>query len=208
MKLGIDIDGVLARFESAFAPILTEFSGIDFPLDSPDFPPVWDWPQHYGATNKEVSAAWDRVKTGPWFWASLDELPQASQCLRWLNFLTTLALEGHDVYFITHRMGMNAKKATESWLARRGIENPSVLLVRDKHLAAAALQLDVYIDDRLENVLDVNTFMKDADLPCRVYMVETPYNKQYRSTVEAEGILVVPNLWTMLQKEFCEPRAV
>ena len=59
-RIGIDIDGVLANFESGYAPLLTKHSGIQFPrLGQPDYPDEWDWDLAAGVTQEQISAAWE-----------------------------------------------------------------------------------------------------------------------------------------------------
>jgi hypothetical protein len=191
------MDGVVANFESRFAPLLTEVTGITFPVADANFPPVWNWPEHYGVSMTDLNIAWSQVKGDRTFWGSLEEEDDAREALAILNGLEENGLA--DVYFITHRMGKKAKYATENWLIDRGMDNPTVMLVRDKHLAAVALQLDVYVDDRIENVNEVKRFTEECGIPTRVYLISKPYNQ---GLVTFPGVAPMESLRAVLEVEY------
>lgn len=170
MVIGIDIDGVLANFEAGFAPILTSVSGIKFPrLNQPGWPDSWDWDLEAGITPKQQSAAWTKLKASPTFWLDLPTHPGAIPFLQWLSN------RSDDLYFITSRPGIAAKWQTERWLKRHGFFGaPTVLISGQKGLAAQALQLSHYIDDKWENCLDVI----ERSPSTKVYMKICPYNRK------------------------------
>jgi hypothetical protein len=169
MRLGFDIDGVLARFEVAFAQ---EFPHRPMPVGDPAFPPVWHYPQFYGATDAEVDAAWERIKADERFWWRLPELHGRTEMdIRALNELRD---RGHDIYFITNRVGKRVKWQTENWLRDRGFFNPTVIIAGDKAPIVAALRLDAYIDDKPSNVNAV----REGCPECRVYVMDRPYNQE------------------------------
>ena len=182
-KGGIDLDGCLANFESGFAPILTDLTGITFPLDEPTFPEVWQWPTLHltnsGMSEKEAkaveSAAWKRVTQDPAFWLSLKPYPETASTLK---SLTRLTAEGHEIYFITHRPGANPKRQSEIWLEINGYkrESPTVLVSGEKGFLAAGLGLDFFIDDKPENHEQVRRF---CGTRCRRYIVDHPYNRHH-----------------------------
>jgi uncharacterized HAD superfamily protein len=177
LNFGIDIDGVLAKFEAGFAPILTDMYGVQFPkLWDMDFPSVWDWPKEAGLTNEEIHAAWQRVLDSHYFWSSLPTTSTGAYDIRLLN---ELRWRGHNVYFITHRFGKRAKQATEQWFIDNGMFNPTVLLCEQKHLCAVGLNLDVFVDDKVENVAEVLQFTIDAGIETRCYIFDRPYNRGY-----------------------------
>jgi 5'(3')-deoxyribonucleotidase len=195
MKIGIDMDGVLAKFESGYAPLLTARTGIEFPLDDPDFPPQWHWPNHYNVSKDAQDEAWREIKQSPDFWYGLGEMPLARETVRRLN---VLAID-HDIYFITHRMGWQCKQQTEEWLKSRGMGNPTVMLAHDKHLIAVGLQLDVFIDDRPSNVNEVAILARDCEVSMRVYLVDRPYNRE--SKID-RSVVRVHSLADALTREF------
>lgn len=168
--IGIDIDGVLASFEHGFVPIMTEVSGIKFPdLGKPTWPACWDWDLAAGITKAQQRTAWAKLKVNPTFWLDLPPHPGASAFLKWLSHR-----QQDDIYFITHRMGKQAKWQTERWLKRWGYLNvPTVIMTSMKGLACRALKADFYIDDKTENCDDV----LETSIETHVYMLERAYNR-------------------------------
>lgn len=174
MRIGLDIDGVLADFQSPYQALIVKTTGKDLFHDGDDRnPPVWEWPQLRGYTNDEIKAIWALIKQSRTFWYSLPPTPH----------LATLALmiyeleHKHDVYYVTARVGESAKRQTEAWLTeylpynRTGVY-PTVLVSSHKGAIANALNFDCYIDDNGDNALDVASTSLT-----RSYLLNRPYNR-------------------------------
>ena len=164
MKLGIDIDGVLAEFNTAFKKF--------FPRIPDDFvPDVWDWPKKYGATDEEIEEAWDILRDSSDFWRRLSPYPEMAEQSKVIN---DLSADGHEIYFITAREGWCAKFETETWLRRHGIAFPTVILSSSgyrKGDICSALDLHAMLDDSLDNVRVISNV-------CRTYLLDRPWNQQ------------------------------
>jgi hypothetical protein len=143
-------------------------SGKDLFPARPFEVPCWNYPEHYGYSREEVNAVWATIKADPTFWQNLPVYPTT---LDDISYLEKLKQVGHNVYFITNRMGVRAKLQTERWLRRKGFEGPTVLLTAHKGLAARTLELTHYIDDRWENVLDV------ATTNTQTFVMDRPWNR-------------------------------
>lgn len=153
MKLGIDIDGVLADFSSSFIQRMIDVTGVDKFPSRPFDVPVWNWWFHYGYTEDEVKSTWDSVKSDGTFWANLNPYPDAPQAV---EELTKLWENLDEIYFITNRVGIKSKLQTEAWLINFGTGLlPTVIVSPEKGLCCRALKLDFYIDDNVENCEDV-----------------------------------------------------
>lgn len=171
MRLGVDLDGVLANFTDSYARYLTKETGIEFPTSSDEWPTEWDWEIASGVTKAQAKMVWDThiLGKGSRFWLGLKSIDGAGTALRRLNELTR---EGHDVYFITHRMGDKAKLQTERWLYERGVNYPTVLLSGDKVPLIRSLEIEWFIDDKPETVLAVANMMS-----WMVYLKAAPHNR-------------------------------
>jgi hypothetical protein len=150
LRLGIDVDGVLANFSKGYSELIIEQTGKNlFQEGDIENPPVWDWDLHRGYTKEEVSAAWKSITASPSFWAMLDPLPDAPEFLTWLWH------SEHEVYFITNRMGVQPQFQTATFLHQFGYKLPSVVIATDKGQACAGLCIDVYLDDKAQNAMSV-----------------------------------------------------
>ena len=184
IRIGIDVDGILARFTTAYQRLVVEVAGVDLfkPGDATD-PPCWSWPEYRGYDKKVISEVWSRIKTSHDFWMGLSELPDCCT-------LRTLILDlqrWHEVYFVTSRVGKDVKWQTEQWLMLHlQIDQPTVLISSEKGLVAKALKLDVYVDDNADNVNDVilrtDPTVAGMAVPgsyrTRTYLVDKSYNRE------------------------------
>jgi hypothetical protein len=106
-------------------------------------------------TRRQQHDLWEAVRNTENFWESLQETEPGI-----VARLATLARERRwEVIFITQRpssAGDTTQIQTQRWLASHGFERPSVYVIRGtRGKVADALSLDVVVDDRPENCLDV-----------------------------------------------------
>lgn len=153
LRIGVDLDGVLADWNSSFARALIRVTGRDLLPRLVDFePPYWDWPSYYGYTKAEVAQTREVTGNELDFWAGLGAYPGAPETLRLLKLM---AARYDHIYFITDRYGASAKRQTEGWLGQMGFSGATVLISPYKGDLAAALRLTHFIDDKIENCIDV-----------------------------------------------------
>lgn len=111
MKVGLDIDGVLARFDSRVIEIAEEL----FPGRVPTGYVPTDWYFSDVFAKEDLTAVFEHIKTVWNFW---ERSPSYVENVRSLTqFLTTHSES--DVYFVTSRAlsaGLSVKKQTEDWL--------------------------------------------------------------------------------------------
>ena len=165
MKIGFDVDGVLADFNTRFINRVIAVTGRDLFPPHPFVISCWDYPEAFGYSKKEVSAVWEHIKKDPLFWRYLHRCSD-------VPFERIEALNetwDHDIYFVTSRVGINCKGQTEEWL-RPYIFNPTVLISSHKGLCAQALRLDAYIDDKIENCVDTAP-------SCWTFILDRPWNQ-------------------------------
>lgn len=194
MRVGLDIDGVLADFNQAYVATVIDVTGKDlFPGPYGTFDiTTWNYPESYGYTATEVSKVWALIKESEGFWVNLRPYKEVQRIYQRLYDITCGA-ELHDVYFITSRPGKSSKIQTEAWLAGgMQIQIPTVLISSDKGACARALNLDLYIDDRTENCADVVALSPRT----RCFMLARTWNEHVDSV---ERVSTLDEFFAMIQ---------
>lgn len=182
MRIGFDIDGVLADFPKAYQELYVELTGENKFLEGDaKNPPDWDWDLLRGYTKAQRREIWDNIVLSNTFYRELEPLPGVKA----LDPLFPAIEDLHDVYFITSRGGKTVKRQSEDWIKRYlGYEerfgcsqySPTVLITSSaegKAQTAKALNLTVYIDDKWDNAEAI----KNAVPKCRVYLLDRRYNR-------------------------------
>ena len=182
MKIGFDVDGVLALFTPTYHKLVVGTSGRNlFEPDDDKNPPCWNTPELRGYTKKEMSGVWSAITSSRDFWLHLPETPDSSTLRMCILDLQRF----HDIYFVTNRPGIDSKWQTEQWLMLHlGIERPTVLISSMKGLVAKSLKFDCYLDDNLDNANDVVLMTLATDRPVgvegpttRTYLLNKSYNQ-------------------------------
>jgi hypothetical protein len=170
MRIAFDLDGVLADLHKIFADsALRLFPELDAALvASPgagSSPPVGDGadesepeiaePRTRPLGRDQSAAVWRELCSVDNFWESLAEIEAGA-----IKRLATVANEHRwEIIFLTsrpHAPGRTVQRQSQLWLERHGFPLPSVYVVQgSRGRIAAALDLDVVVDDRPDNCLDV-----------------------------------------------------
>lgn len=173
LRIAFDLDGVLADMDSELrrqAEILfgQKFERTVEPAGAtPDaaVPAVDDLsevipdpiaaPFGVELSRRQASRLWRHVESISDFWGTLKEIEPGA-----VARLGTLAAERRwEVIFLTKRpesAGATAQVQSQRWLEAHGYPLPSVFVVQgSRGRVAAALALDIVVDDRPENCLDV-----------------------------------------------------
>lgn len=173
MRLGFDLDGTVADLHRALAQEARRlFPDVDPAAVPSSAAPV---ATTNGANVDETASAapeeqqvsfgalsarqqrdiWNAVCQRENFWETLDEIEPGS-----LARLYQLVQQHRwELIFLTSRpetRGDTAQAQSHRWLTKHGYEQPSVFVVHgSRGKIASALALDVIVDDRPENCLDV-----------------------------------------------------
>lgn len=146
MKIGIDVDGVLADFVEGFRPLARRVTGKPCEGDQK----LWDF-NDWGLTEEDISTCWNHLKNTANFWMDLNPYPDA--------YLVTPLSKDHTLYFITTRVptkGSSVEYQTAAWIYTYfGILYPTVIVTKHKGRVARALELDAFIDDKKENLYNI-----------------------------------------------------
>jgi hypothetical protein len=147
LRVGLDLDGVIADFRSAFAAASTE-AGIRREV-------VGESPVADSISSRDIRRIWELVKHTPNWWvrvaayepAQIPRLYELARRLKW------------EVVFMTRRpatAGDPVQFQTQWWLEQQGFYYPAVVTVPgSRGELANALRLDVVVDDQLMNCIDV-----------------------------------------------------
>ena len=138
---------------------------------------------------RQETRLWQHVALLENFWEGVDPLEPGV-----VPRLATLAADQEwEVIFLTKRpntRGATAQIQTQRWLEANGFPRPSVYVVQGSRGAiAAALDLDVVVDDRVENCMDVVAASK-----ARAILVWRTGTTQLPAAVNRLGIGVVPSV--------------
>jgi len=143
--------------EPAVAPPAADASAGDAPAaDGPTDEEVQAAPARFRAlSRRQQHDLWEAVRNTENFWESLTETEPGI-----IARLAQLARERRwEVIFITQRpssAGDTTQLQTQRWLIAHGFDLPSVYVIKGtRGKVAEALSLDIVVDDRPENCLDV-----------------------------------------------------
>ncbi len=149
LRVGIDVDGVLADFRTAFRE--TSIASLGRPLEARDGTTTSTQALAHG----EVKRVWEVVGRTPNWWMKLKPY-EPDQIAR----LYSLARDARwEVFFLTDRprsAGDSVQFQTQSWIERHGFYMPSVLTIPgSRGEVANGLRLHLVIDDLFLNCIDV-----------------------------------------------------
>jgi hypothetical protein len=170
LRIGFDMDGVVADLNAALLrEAVRLFPGLDLhpqaaattappagpPADAPGTDPAEVTPPSLKLSARQERQLWDAVKAIPNFWETLDEtepgivarLAKTARARRW------------EVIFLTSRprsAGDPVQLQSQRWLQAKGFDLPALFVVStSRGKIAHSLELDVVVDDRPENCLDI-----------------------------------------------------
>jgi hypothetical protein len=140
-------------------------------------------------TQRQQRRLWKHVESIDNFWQTLRECEPGV-----VERLGRLARERRwEIIFLTKRpesVGITAQLQTQVWLESRGFRLPSVYVVQgSRGRIAAALGLDIVVDDRPENCLDVV-----VDSKARAILIWRESGKQLPAATQRLGIGVVKSV--------------
>lgn len=155
IRIGIDVDCVLAEFRSSFAQCAKDMFGKPENVNMPWTD--WNMAERFGLTGHQYGQVWERVQSTPNWWEDRPEVEKNYGATEYLYLLTKDRVI--NPFFMTARKETKAGDPiaiqTSRWLQKHGFETPAVICASDKNLLAYALHLDAFLDDRFENCRDV-----------------------------------------------------
>jgi FMN phosphatase YigB (HAD superfamily) len=170
LRIGFDMDGVLADFARSFREVEErlfgpgERLGVDAPEQEeeaqekveaaaakPDGVPAPDFKQ----LRRRRDLIWRDIQGTANFWESLKPIDETAVA----RIHELMLRHRWEVFFITQRPrtdGDTVQRQTQRWLVQQGFDLPSVLVLGGSRGAAAgALRLTYHVDDSAQNCIDV-----------------------------------------------------
>ena len=180
IRLGLDVDGVLADFRASFKSLATSELGqrslgdVEADLSKGDIERLWKavarapnwWVELPAYEPEQIARLYERSRNGRW-----------------------------EVFFMTSRppsAGDTVQLQTQVWLERHGFYIPSVLTAPAgaRGELARALRIDVVIDDHLVNCMEI----VGASNAKVLHMARGEPDDARRKQAEARGVGVVTTL--------------
>jgi hypothetical protein len=179
LRLGVDVDGIVADFQSAFRALAERELGLT-PGDA-----------ETGLSKSDVDRLWRAVASTTNWWLDvpayepdqIERLYAQSRKARW------------EVFFMTSRppsAGDSVQLQTQVWLERHGYFLPSVLTTPAgaRGELARSVRLDLALDDRPVNCLEIIS----ASNAKALMVLRGATEARTREAAEARGIGVVSSL--------------
>jgi hypothetical protein len=202
LRIGFDMDGVLADFSGAFrehairlfgpskldtarSEDRDERRGVGDPEEEEERQAKAQAQAQRDSRRRE-DEVWEAIESTPDFWTTLKPLDE-----RAVPRIHELMLRHRwEVFFITQRpftAGETVQRQTQRWLVAQGFDLPSVLVLHgSRGVAAAALRLDYHVDDRPQNCVDVS-----VDSNARTILIVPQSNQTAVVSARKLGIGVV-----------------
>jgi hypothetical protein len=182
LRIGIDIDGVLADFRTAFHETAVRCLRHDVD-DTPDLESLSP------LSAADVRRVWDYIAAAQNWWMEVPAY-EPDQIAR-LYSLTRAS--GWEVFFMTKRppsAGDSVQFQTQWWIERFGFYLPAVLTVPgSRGDVATGLRLDLVLDDQLINCVEVI-----SAAPTKAVLVLRSNDPAARQQAGNRGIGVVSTL--------------
>lgn len=174
LRIGFDMDGVLADFSLAFHEVEERLFGPGSSLSAGE-PEKEEAAQENAESSKDVetepaaetpepspraarrrrNTIWRAIESTPNFWETLKPIDDGAVA----RIHEMMLRHRWEVFFVTQRPnteGDTVQRQTQRWLVAQGFDLPSVLVLGGSRGAAAgALRLNYHVDDSAQNCIDV-----------------------------------------------------
>jgi 5'(3')-deoxyribonucleotidase len=166
LRIGVDIDGVLANQIAGILPRIRARYGVDLSYDD-----ITDWQLPIG-TNSDVKVEIENAMSDPDY---ILRMPLHADAAR---FMETL-FDGNRLYVVTARP-LEAKADTEAWLGKCKFRFDGLINLKEK--AKSMFQTDVLVDDYVGNV---DEYLSNSS--GIAVLVSQPWNQDHTFLTQWEG---------------------
>jgi len=187
LHVGYDIDGTHANFIKSFTETMSNYFPVDVVEDDRNLQ-TYNLEEAYG--DFKANAVWRHISNDPDFYNRLEPLDA-----EWIDDTKKLVnrddVQAHYVTARAHstidsiaqvknkdfnrhqqkRMAQRLRVKTERWLQSRGLQG-RLYMARDKGRIARHNNIDLYVDNKTEDVMDVS-----RKSPTESYLLSKGYNR-------------------------------
>lgn len=158
MRVGVDLDGVVYNFVSAFRNYRVS-KGISF--ESMPDPLKYEMWSDWGISKEEFYESMSQGEAAGLF-------HQGQPYDRAIGGIRQLKADGHSIHIITHRLSAHAQTSTIGWLAANEIPYDTLTFAKEKN----GYPIDICIEDQPHNAEAVEL----NGVPC--FLITRPWNSE------------------------------
>lgn len=178
MRIGTDLDGVLADASIELAKRVSRQYKVDFKPD--DAGTLDDRIEEFGIDRKWLTKQFD----DEWFWTNSKPVQDNIDTVKkWIE-------QGHEIHIVTGRDEKTCSIVTRGWLRRQGLVdvhiNYSSIMYKVEYLKAK--EITIMFEDRFFEANKIGSYGINS------FVVRRPWNAQFESRVTNPLVQYVDNL--------------
>lgn len=171
-RIGIDIDGTLTTLDA----MVNVFNRETNKKLSVNDITQYDIGTCYGLSLEESKEVWNKHEREIY----TRSLPiwNLHEFIKYWRQYGQMGKKENEIFIVTAR-DKKYEEVTKSWLKFNHVDYDDIYLGYEHKVDAVRQHLlDVFVDDKVENIRDIDN---SPYLECRAYLVDKPYNREYKT---------------------------